>query len=157
MSGQLVAPDLQAQHASPQFGIGEKHWDDNGDLWEYAKNEGGCSAGHFCLLDNAGDATALTTTNAGSVGQKVGVADIAMTDEYYGWYWRGGGEGNFTAIIANAVAAGTQLTSTGTSGVAGTGGVALDGCRATALGVTSTRVAIHAAVPLVVGVAAAAD
>lgn len=112
-------------------------------VYQYVKNEGTTLAGQALLIDENGDATGLTTTNSGSLPQAVGIATCDLTDEYYGYVWRGCG--TFEAIVTNGVAAGTQLTTTGSAGVVGTGGDAIQGLRSVDLGVTDTRVTVFAA------------
>lgn len=138
----LVGFDLTVNEALPTQVVGALFSGDNG-FYSYQKCEGGLTAGQFALIDELGDATGLTTTNSGSLPQSVGVACADLTDEYYGWFWRGCG--SFEAIVTNAVAAGTQLTTTASAGVAGTGGDTIIGLRNVDAGVTSTRVTVFAA------------
>lgn len=158
MTQQKIAANLNAQSATQLCELGALHVGIDGEIWEYAKNEGGASAGHACIIDNNHDATKVTTTLAGSVGQKIGIPNIDMTDEYYGWYWRGNGD--FEAILANGFTAGNQLFTSATGGVLGANGgsdCGIDGLRAIDAGVTDTRVTVHAACLMTVGVAAASD
>lgn len=155
MSGQLVGVALSEQSATQLFPLGALHIDEQGRFWEYCQINGALAAGYTALIPNGNDAAPLTTTNAGSVGQKVGIADRAFTDNYFGWLFRGNGD--FEAVIANAHSAGALLTSTANAGIPGAGGVALDGLRAIDAGVTATRVTVHAPGLLTVGVAAASD
>ena len=155
MSAQKVAVDLSSANAVKQCGLGELHVDDLGRTWEYVQANGAVAAGEWVLIPNGNDAVKLTTTNAASVGQKVGIAHFAFADNEFGWVFRGNGD--FEAIITNAHSAAALLTTTGTDGEAGAGGVALDGARAIDAGVTSTRVTVHCPLLLTVGVAAASD
>lgn len=137
----VAGKDLTVNEENPSETVGALFTGSDG-VYQYVKSEGGCSAGHFLLVDEAGDATKITTTNSGAVAQAVGVAVAALTDEYYGWVWRGCG--TFEAIVADGVTAG-NLTTTATDGVAGTGGDTIIGARNVDAGVTDTRVTIFAA------------
>ena len=163
MTMQKIGFDSSETSTTQKFGIGDLHFEPNGGgVWEYVQANGAITAGYAALIPDQGDATAdncdavmLTTTNAGSVGQKVGFADCAFADNAYGWLWRGCGD--FEAVVTNGVSAETILTTTGTNGLVGTGGVALDGLRNIDAGVTGTRVTVHCPGLLTVGVAAASD
>ena len=137
----LVGFDFTVNESLPTQKVGATFTADDG-IYQYAKCEGGLTAGQFALIDENGDATALTTTNSGSLPQAVGVACATLTDEYYGWFWRGCGV--FEAIVTNGAVAG-QLTTTASAGVAGTGGDTIIGARNVDAGVTDTRVTIFAA------------
>jgi hypothetical protein len=152
--------DPNVQSAQPLFVPGQIHIEPDGSVYEYCKANGAQTAGEFAQLtkDSTRDATPMTTTTVDSKVWDVGVACIAMTDNYFGWFWRGnikGGE--FEAVVVNAVAAGSVLTSTATAGEAGTGGTAIDGLESVDLGVTSTRVTVWAFGLLTVGKTAAYD
>ena len=133
--------DLTVNEEKPTQTVGDLFIGTDG-IYQYVKSEGGASAGMFLLVDQVGDATKLTTTNSGSTAQAVGVAVADLTDEYYGYVWRG--VGTFEAIVADSVTAG-NLTTTATDGVAGTGGDTIIGARNVDTGVTDTRVTIFAA------------
>ncbi len=137
----IAAFDLTENVAIPTQAVGTLVTGTDG-VYQYGRCEGGLLAGQFALVDELGDLTALTTTNSGSLPQAVGVACADLTDEYYGWVWRGCGV--FEAIVTNGAAAGA-LTTTATPGVAGTGGDTIIGARNVDAGVTNTRVTIFAA------------
>jgi hypothetical protein len=77
----------------------------------------------FVKIEADGQAAMLTTTNAGSQGLLVGVAQVAFADNEYGWVWVGGlngggvGKGIRGKVLANYVAK-NNLNTTATAGVA---------------------------------------
>ena len=77
----------------------------------------------FVKIEQDGQAAMLTTTNAGSQGLLVGVAQVAFADNEYGWVWVGGLNGGGTGkgirgkVAANYVAK-NNLNTTATAGVA---------------------------------------
>lgn len=77
----------------------------------------------FVKIENDGQAAMLTTTNAGSNGLLVGVAQVAAADDEYLWVWVGGlaGGGTGSGIKGKAAAsyaAKANLNTTATAGVA---------------------------------------
>jgi hypothetical protein len=74
-------------------------------------------------IEADGQAAMLTTTNAGSQGLLIGVAQIAVADNEYVWVWVGGlhaggvGSGIRGKVAANYVAK-NNLNTTATAGVA---------------------------------------
>jgi hypothetical protein len=77
----------------------------------------------FVKIENDGQAEMLTTTNAGSQGLLVGVAQVAVADNEYFWVWVGGlaGGGAGSGIKGKAAAsyaAKANLNTTATAGVA---------------------------------------
>ena len=75
----------------------------------------------FVVISSTFSASALTTANAGSTLQYVGVAQAAIANGEYGWVWVGGpaGGGVGTGIKGNvsaAVAIATNLQTTTTAG-----------------------------------------
>jgi hypothetical protein len=77
----------------------------------------------FVKIEQDGQAAMLTTTNAGSQGLLVGVAQVAAADNEYLWVWVGGlngggaGKGIKGKVAANYVAK-NNLFTTATDGVA---------------------------------------
>jgi hypothetical protein len=77
----------------------------------------------FVKIEADGQAAQLTTTNAGSQGLLVGVAQVAAADNEYLWVWVGGlraggvGSGIKGKVAANYVAK-NNLNTTATAGVA---------------------------------------
>lgn len=77
----------------------------------------------FVKIEADGQAAMLTTTNAGSNGLLVGVAQVAFADNEYGWVWVGGlaGGGSGSGIkgkVAASYVAKANLNTTATAGVA---------------------------------------
>ena len=77
----------------------------------------------FVVITDDGQATMLTTTNAGSNNLQVGVAQVAAANDEYLWVWVGGvgGGGVGTGIKGKAAAsyaADANLNTTATAGVA---------------------------------------
>ena len=77
----------------------------------------------FVKIEADGQAAMLTTTNAGSQGLLIGVAQIAAANDEYLWVWVGGlngggaGKGIKGKVAANYVAK-NNLNTTATAGVA---------------------------------------
>lgn len=145
------------QHSTPQTKLGRFHWDEMGRLWVYGQANGAQTAGEVAQFSRDGlwDATPMTTTTQNSQLWNLGVPDIAMTDNYYGWFFCGFGE--FEIVVVNAVTALSPLTTTATAGEVGTGGTLIDGLINIDAGVTSTRVTCLAFGRLTVAVTAAFD
>ena len=77
----------------------------------------------FVKIEADGQAAMLTTTNAGSNGLLVGVAQVAAADNEYLWVWvgglRGGGAGSgIKGKVAASYVAKNNLQTTATAGVA---------------------------------------
>jgi hypothetical protein len=77
----------------------------------------------FVKIENDGQAAMLTTTNAGSQGLLVGVAQVAAADNEYLWVWVGGlngggvGKGIKGKLLTGYVAK-NNINTTATAGVA---------------------------------------
>lgn len=109
----------------------------------YGQADEAISAGNFVFVTEAdGGLTLMDSTESGSTAKLVGVACADIASGSFGWVWVG--EGSFEAIVVNAVAAGSNLTTTATAGQAGTGGDVIGGLISVDLGVTSTRVTVEA-------------
>lgn len=77
----------------------------------------------FVKIEADGQAAMLTTTNAGSQGLLVGVAQVAAANDEYLWVWiggiRGGGSGvGIRGKVAANYVAKNNLNTTATAGVA---------------------------------------
>lgn len=144
MTAQLTFFDPSVQHSTPQAKMGEVNWDIYGKKWRYGKANGALAAGGVVMFARdedpyvAWDGQPVTTTLQDTKMWHLGVPDIAMTDNYFGWFFVG--FGYFEILVANAVSALSPLTTTGTAGVVGTGGTLIDGLMNVDAGVTSTRV-----------------
>ena len=135
-----IGVNLDQVDLTPQYDLGAYHWGNNG-LYQYVRCEGSIGAGRYVFVDENFDLAIATSSP--SIAQAIGVTRVAMTDEQYGWVWRGCG--TFEAILANGVSAGVNLTTTGSAGEAGTGGDTIIGLRSVDAGVTDTRVTVFAA------------
>lgn len=157
MSSQLLMFDPNSQSSTALFKVGTMHTDEQGRLWVYGQANGAQTAGEVSQFtrDGTWDATPMTTTTQDSKLWNLGVPNINMTDNYYGWFFHGFGD--FEIVVVNAVTALTALTTTGTAGEVGTGGTLIDGLMNIDAGVTSTRVTCHAFGRLTVAVTAAFD
>lgn len=144
MGAQVTAVDLLSQNVAAQHKLGTVHIEPDGNIFQYVKAEGASVAGGWVRIDELNDAYPLSTAGVASTTKNVGIACTALTDEYFGWVCRGSmGSGTFEAIITNGVSADTNLTTTASGGVAGTGGTAIAGVRTIDLGVTDTRVTVQ--------------
>lgn len=157
MSIQSLMFDPNVQSVTPLFPVGHVYFDEYGRKFRYGQANGAQTAGEVSQFSRDGtwDATPMTTTTQDSKLWHLGVPNINMTDNYYGWFFCGFGE--YEIVVANAVAALSPLTTTGTAGEVGTGGTLIDGLMNVDEGVTSTRVTCIAFGELTVGVVAAFD
>lgn len=90
----------------------------------FCKASGAILAGDLCKIDpETFLADSCTTAESGSTGKMLGVAQAALADAEYGWFWRGNGETE--ALVADGIAADTNGTTTATAGVIGSGGDAI--------------------------------
>lgn len=110
----------------------------------------GLAVGYFAILQSTGQAQAMNTTDSAASPKQIGVACATLTDNQYGWFWRG--PGSWEAIVVNAVSADSSLTTTATDGVAGTGGDVIQGLKNVDAGVTSTLVTVNASVEMTTNV-----
>lgn len=75
----------------------------------------------FVAIDESGNATMLTTTNAGTGEGTVGVVQVALSTNEFGFAWIGGAAGGGGVIrgkVAASYAANAALNTTATAGVA---------------------------------------
>lgn len=87
---------------------------ENGKLYEYQQADDAITAGQFVKLDYGASDTGKKVTPTGAITDHVhGVAETAITDEYFGWITIQGG---CDALVANGVAAGQRLFPTATAG-----------------------------------------
>lgn len=96
--------------------------------WIFAQASGALTAYAVCKIDETGQATELDTTGSGSEPTMVGVPQVDLADNEYGWFFRGNGGGDGKGIkmlIQTGVSAGAVLTTTATAGEAGAGGDAI--------------------------------
>jgi hypothetical protein len=162
MSKQTVAFDPKIQSIVPLAPIGQVHIDEFGRRFLYGRADGALTAGrmHHMATDASYDFTPNTTTLTGTPGthwKLLGVPDIDMTDNYYGWFWIG--YGTFECVIENNFAAADVIYTTASAGLPGTNSSShiLDGFKTIDAGVTSTRVTCWAAGRLSAGVSMCSD
>lgn len=144
----LVGVDTQLVETTPRYPVGEifrlNHHSYGRGAWVYGQADEAIDAGEFVFVtENDGGLTLMDTTESGATAKIVGAADADIASGSYGWVWVG--EGEFEAIVVNAVSAGSNLTTTATAGQAGTGGDVIQGLTNRDAGVTSTRVTVEAA------------
>jgi hypothetical protein len=154
--------DLTSQSSVPLSILGQVLVDEQGRRYIYAIANGTLTAGRFCIMstDETYDMTPMTTALVGTPGthwKLLGVPNINMTDNYYGWFWVG--FGTFECVVENGWAAGDVLYTTANAGLPGTNSSShiLDGFKTIDAGVTSTRVTCFCANRLTAGVSMCSD
>ena len=94
--------------------LGAVLFDSRGKAWIYVQAAGAISVGQVCRVDRNRQADTMTTAEAdGHVGGTVAVAQVAFSDNDYGWLQVYGQCNN---ISVATVAVGVQLYTTTTSG-----------------------------------------
>lgn len=106
---------LDGATTDKKFGLGDKFMDDQGRCWVYVQANGAITQYDFVGIDENFQAAPLTTAMAGD-GWFVGVAQVAFTDNDYGWVACQGANG-LTARVAASCAADAALYTTATAGV----------------------------------------
>lgn len=87
--------------------------------WVYGQAQGAIAAYDAVKIDNDGQLIPLTTAISGSEPTAVGVAQVALADNEYGWVWAGEGGGSGSGIkvtVLASAAAGAKLYTTTTAG-----------------------------------------
>lgn len=102
--------------------LGDLGTDTDGE-WVYVKASAAVAQYAFVVITKDNTVAELTTTNAGSNSLQVGVAQIALAANEYGWVWIGGPMGGGTGKgikgkIAASYVAEANLYTTATAGVA---------------------------------------
>lgn len=85
--------------------------------WLFVQANGAIAQYAWCVIDEAGQAAELTTSNAEAM---VGVAQVALADNEYGWLWvggPGGGDGTIKGKLAASYVANAAVNTTATAGV----------------------------------------
>ena len=139
----LSGVDLDKASASPEAQLGIPYWGKEG-LFIYAEATENIGAGRWVFLNESNQLTLADTAESGTEQMRtcVSVASLTTTNKY-GWVWCG--VGTFEAIVANGVAADSNLTTTTNGGEAGTGGDVIATCINIDAGVTNTRVTVRCA------------
>lgn len=114
MSGQIgIRLDLTHGDTNPQFAVGTRCWTDDA-VYVYVHAAGAITAGDAVAIDEGYEAAALTKALA-DVGHTIGFAQVAFSDNDYGWVALNGRSIN--CRLASACAADVKLFTTGTAGV----------------------------------------
>lgn len=137
----LAGVDINKASVKPLYELGVPYFGKQG-IFSYAKCTETIADGQWVFIDESNQLTLADTTESGTEQMRVGVAATdCTTSSPYIFVWLGGGV--FEAILSNALAADTALTTTATGGTAGSGGDAISGCINIDAGVTSTRVTVR--------------
>lgn len=111
----------------PEFGVGDVVTCDSG-VYVYGSANGAIDEGALCkYTEGSFDFDEVTTAESGTTNTQCGICVTSggLADNYYGWFWRG--RGYEEALFGGSINANTQLTTTATAGVVGTGGDNVDG------------------------------
>lgn len=101
--------------ATRLYPVGTRRLEPTGKEYTYQQADDAITANQAVMLDVSGSSSSLEVTPTAAATDPVyGVAEVAFTDEYYGWICT---KGPTSAIVANGVAAGKRLTASGTAGV----------------------------------------
>ena len=108
-----LGTDFAETSTTKLFKLGTIRWSDDGKAYIYCQANGAITGdGYAVVIDEAFQAALLTTSND-TLGDKVGVADVAFADNEYGWIQIYGPCGIRSAASA---AANTRLIATATGG-----------------------------------------
>jgi hypothetical protein len=102
----------------------ERHDDDAGHYW-FAQANGAVALGALVKISAVGQADTVTTSESGSTAKILGIAQAALADNEWGWFWRG--NGYTEALVVTGNAADTALTTHTGAGEMSTGGDAIVG------------------------------
>lgn len=126
MGARVFGVKVSQVDTTQKFGLGDFTVLDSG-FYRYAQADGAIDAGAACRIVQESEtdcqAKEIDTTLSGSIPTAVGIAQAALADNYYGWFWRGCGYTE--ALVATGVAANAALTTTATAGELGAGGDAI--------------------------------
>lgn len=89
ITSSLIGVNINAYDTTAQFAKGTQVMGTDGSLFEYVNTLSAISTYNAVCIDDAGNASNLTTTNAASY-KKVGVAQISIAVSCYGWVQRSG-------------------------------------------------------------------
>lgn len=103
------------------FALGTTTFDHKGRAFTLVQADGALAQYAACGIPEDFDAIELDDTNAaanGAIGEAapVGVAMVAVTDNYYAWLARFGTGTDIKVLAASTCSAGTELTVTSTDG-----------------------------------------
>ena len=89
VTSSLIGVNLNAYDTTAQFAKGTQVLGTDGSLFQYVNTLSAVAAFNAVCIDDAGDASNLTTTNAAFYKQ-IGVAQISIAVSCYGWVQRSG-------------------------------------------------------------------
>lgn len=107
-----VNPDYPTDIAFAR--LGQVTWGEDDSAYIYVQADGAIAATDAVIVDEDGQAVkASTTSSASAFGDRVGVANAAMSDDQYGWVQV---YGPTTLNVAASCAANAEINTTGTGG-----------------------------------------
>jgi len=127
MGARIFGPKVTRVSDDQEFGLLDNHLAKDG-YYVYGQADGAVAAGGLVRILESGQVDEITTAESAATAKTLGIAQAALADNQYGWFWRGVGQTE--ALLANGVTADVSLTTTATAGVLGTGGDAVTTLRA---------------------------
>lgn len=115
-----------AASSVPQFKPGERALCDSG-VYIYGQANGAITEGHLCkFVEGTFDFDSVTTAESGSTNTAIGVCVTSggLSDNQWGWFWRGQGT---DYVYVTDVNADVQVTTHTNAGEGSTGGDNVDG------------------------------
>lgn len=97
----IIGADLDTESDSATFDLGTRATGTDGTEWVYVQANGAITQYDCVSIDENYQATAMTTA-LGNTGSRVGFAQIAFTDNYYGWVAIGGSNITVRCEVATA-------------------------------------------------------
>ena len=102
--------------ATAKYPVGTRRFENNKE-YVYQQADDAITAGQAVKLDAAASAAGLKVTPTAASGDScVGIAETAITDEYYGWITVGPKGAVVNAIVKTGVAVDDPLAPSGTAG-----------------------------------------
>lgn len=111
----------------PEYAPGEVVVCDSG-TYVYGSANGAIAEGYVCkFVQGVWDFDTVTTSESGATNTQIGVcvASGGLADNYWGWFWRGAGNGEYVYTLVTTID--VQLTTATTAGLAVTSGDTIDG------------------------------
>ncbi len=115
----LVGARYEETSTTALFALGTVSVDNEGGRWRYVQANGALTIYDAVKIDNDFQAVQLTTTVSGSEPTNVGIAQVAFSDNEYGFVFEGPGGGLGSGIKVNTLAsavADSKMYTTGTAG-----------------------------------------
>lgn len=111
-----VGVQTESPTATAKFTLGTRAVSIDGNEYVYVQDSGSgvTGAGYVCRYSRTFSSTMLSTSND-ALGDKVGVAPVAVTASYYFWLQIYGNADNGVRVLASATA-NTRLNTTATAG-----------------------------------------